>query len=60
MKYEKLKAMAATLTAEEVVDSLRSLAQDNRFAAVVHLIQEQKYLAHSQRALNQIGSRFKS
>ena len=45
MKYAKLKVLADNMTPEEANDSLRSLVNDNRFAAVVKLITTQKELA---------------
>lgn len=45
MKYAKLKNLAENMTPEEVNDSLRSLASDTRFAAVVRLVLDQKNLS---------------
>lgn len=42
MKFAKLKQMADGMTDAEVADSLRALANDNRFAAVIRLISVQK------------------
>lgn len=42
MKYAKLQQIARTMSAEEVTDSLRSLVNDNRFAAVVRMILDLK------------------
>jgi hypothetical protein len=45
MKYAKLKQIADGMTEAEAADSLRSLVSDNRFAAVLRLVQQQKELA---------------
>lgn len=44
-RYAKLLKLARDMSPEEVNDTLKSLANDNRFAAVVALIEEQKELA---------------
>jgi hypothetical protein len=41
-RFEKLAADGRTLTAEQVNDSLRSLAMDDRFAAVVAWLERNK------------------
>lgn len=45
MKYAKLLALGRSMSPEEVTDSLKALANDSRFAAVVRLLDEQKELA---------------
>jgi len=57
MKFAKLESIARGMTAEEVTDSLRSLVNDNRFAAVIRSIQDQKDLvADSACQLRMAGS----
>lgn len=45
MKFAKLEQLARAMDADEVQASLRSLATDTRFAAVVRLVIDQKELA---------------
>ena len=45
MKFAKLKLLAANMDEAEVKASLTSLVNDNRFAAVVKLICDQKELS---------------
>jgi hypothetical protein len=45
VKFAKLEQIARAMDAQELQDSLRSLTNDNRFAAVVRLIIDQKDLS---------------
>ncbi len=45
MKFAKLQQMAQVLTDEEMIANLRSLVNDQRFAAMLRLLAEQKELA---------------
>lgn len=45
MKYEELQALARAMSPEEAEATLRQLANDRRFAAVIRLVTEQKELA---------------
>ncbi len=45
MKFLKLEELARGLTEQEMADCLKGLVTDNRFAAVLRLIQQQKELA---------------
>lgn len=45
MKFAKLKTLAAGMSEDEVRDSLKSLVTDNRFAAVLKLLLDQKELS---------------
>lgn len=52
MKFEKLEQIARGMSEVEMADSLRSLVNDNRFAAVLKLIYKQRQLVDSDCSLN--------
>ena len=45
MKYQQMEAMARGLSTEELNDSLKGIVADQRFAAVLRLILDQKEMA---------------